>query len=173
MGTSYPAASASQAESRARKTAVSPGGGRRGPHAGLLVHGKRSEPRPRSPGRRPPLLGPALFCSPSAVRRTANRRRLRLCVMRVDKERSLGAIRRLLRLRERNQRVRGFLGPGESACGLIPGLRSPGPLGRRAGGASFGSRACGTMVTTKPLSEELCRLPTRRSARDDRWFEDE
>ena len=24
----------------------------------------------------------------------------------------------------------GFLGPGESACGLIPGLRSPGPLGR-------------------------------------------
>jgi hypothetical protein len=32
----------------------------------------------------------------------------------------------------------GLLGPGESAYGLIPGLRSPGPLGRK--GRKFASQ---------------------------------
>src|SRR6185295_9373874 len=41
----------------------------------------------------------------------------------------------------------GLPGPGESACGLIPGLRAPGPLGRK--GRRFAARSPSLAATER------------------------
>jgi hypothetical protein len=55
----------------------------------------------------------------------------------------------------------GLLGPGELACGLIPGLRSPGPLGRK--GRRFAGKADAVFPDHGPYPAKITAgLPVSR-----------